>query len=126
MAPLQFTPLTSSISPSFWQALTQLKLHKFKLSDEPIPITGNYRKGRSVLDRTTGETVELPGGVELDAAAFEDATSSSSSLSDRVPLKGILYNYNTIESFKNVDKIALLSSAADEVRSFLRFRKFLN
>ncbi|BGP15825.1 Autophagy protein 7 [Rhodosporidiobolus nylandii] len=117
--PLQFLPLSSSISPSFWHALTDLKLHKLKLSDEPVPITAQYSKGRSVKDRMTDEVVGISGGVELDAGSFEDeqgqqSTSNTASI-DRVPLHGVLRNFNTIEEFKSCDKAALLDAYGSQI-----------
>ncbi|GAA5970868.1 hypothetical protein JCM11641_004487 [Rhodosporidiobolus odoratus] len=113
-SPLQFLPLSSSISPSFWQSLTQLKLHKLKLSDEPVSITGHYARGKQVKDRLTGDSVGISGGLELDQASFgfeEGETSTQlNTASERVRLNGILRNFNTIEDFKNCDKAALLDS----------------
>ena len=73
LAPLQFAPFATSISPDFWHALTNLKLQVLKLSDEPVPITATYTRGRTVKDRKTGEDVGLGCGIELDGSAFEGA-----------------------------------------------------
>lgn len=70
-APFQFAPFSSSISPSFWQALTTLKLQVLKLSDEPVPISGSYSKARTVKDRLTGEEIGLGCTLELDEHSFE-------------------------------------------------------
>lgn len=69
--PLQFAPFSSSISPSFWQSLTTLKLQVLKLSDEPVPITGSYSRARTVKDRLTGDEVGMGCVLELDERAFD-------------------------------------------------------
>lgn len=69
--PLQFAPFSSSISPSFWQSLTTLKLQVLKLSDEPVPIIGSYSKARTVKDRLTGDEVGMGSVLELDERAFD-------------------------------------------------------
>ena len=69
--PLQFAPFSSTISPSFWQALTTLKLQVLKLNDEPVPISASYTRGRTVKDRLTGESVGLGCTLELDERAFD-------------------------------------------------------
>ncbi|ORY74529.1 E1-like protein-activating [Leucosporidium creatinivorum] len=114
--PLQFAPFSSSISPSFWQSLTTLKLQVLKLSDEPVPITGSYSKARTVKDRLTGDEVGMGCVLELDERAFEQSSTKAPS-ADRVSVQGILRNYNTIEDFKNADKTALLDSLGDEIWS---------
>jgi len=69
--PLQFLPLSTSISPSFWHALTSIKLHELKLSQHAIPVKGYYSKGKQVRDRLNGnELVGINGGLELDQDSF--------------------------------------------------------
>ena len=69
--PLQFLPLSTSISPSFWHALTSIKLHELKLSQHAIPVKGYYSKGKQVRDRLNGnEPVGINGGLELDQDSF--------------------------------------------------------
>jgi len=68
--PLQFLPLSTSISPSFWHRLTSLKLHHLKLDDTPLPLVGHYTRGRTIHDKRTGQTVPLSGALELDEASF--------------------------------------------------------
>ncbi|KAG0655939.1 Autophagy protein 7 [Rhodotorula mucilaginosa] len=71
--PLQFLPLQTSISPSFWHRLTDLKLHHLQLSDAPVPIVGHYGRGKQITDRVTGQAVGISAGLELDSASFDDA-----------------------------------------------------
>lgn len=67
---LQFLPLQTSISPSFWHRLTDLKLHTLQLSDAPVPISGYYGRGKQVHDRVTGQSIGISAGLELDASSF--------------------------------------------------------
>ncbi|GAA5861143.1 hypothetical protein JCM8547_008048 [Rhodosporidiobolus lusitaniae] len=116
--PLQFLPLSTSISPSFFHRLSDLKLHALKLSDVPIQITAHYSKGKTVTDRVSGEQVGISGGLELDSGSFGeegDSATTASTSSDRVRLRGILRNFNTIEEFKICDKAALLDSFGSQI-----------
>lgn len=40
MASLQFAPLESSVSSSFWSALARLKLDELRLSERPLDVVG--------------------------------------------------------------------------------------
>ena len=74
---LQFLPLSTSISPSFWHALTSRNLHQLKLSQEPVPIHGHYSKSKQVKDRIkANELVGISGGLELDHDSFSDSSDS--------------------------------------------------
>lgn len=55
MPPLQFQPLASQPTPTFWSALNALKLDKLKLDDAQQPITGWLEEGREVVDREKGD-----------------------------------------------------------------------
>ncbi|GAA6027462.1 hypothetical protein JCM8097_007874 [Rhodosporidiobolus ruineniae] len=122
--PLQFLPLSSSISPSFWHALTHLKLHHLKLSDRPVNITAHYSRAKHVQDRLTGDTVGISGALELDqsslggvgeGASGEGTSSNTSTSTDRVRVNGVLRNFNTIEDFKNCDKAKLLDELGEKI-----------
>jgi hypothetical protein len=39
---LQFCPLVSAVEPSFWSILADRKLNDYKLSTEPIEISGYF------------------------------------------------------------------------------------
>ncbi|GAA5885007.1 hypothetical protein JCM16303_006514 [Sporobolomyces ruberrimus] len=121
--PLQFLPLSTSISPSFWHALTSLKLHHLKLSQDPVPIHGYYSKSKRVKDRMHGdELVGITSGLELDQDSFSDSDSTQvgqhhSNNSGRIRLNGTLRNFNTIEEFKQCDKAQLAQEAAEQIWS---------
>ncbi|KWU45836.1 E1-like protein-activating [Rhodotorula sp. JG-1b] len=135
--PLQFLPLQTSISPSFWHRLTDLKLHHLQLSDAPVPIVGNYGRGKQITDRVTGQAVGISAGLELDSASFDDAQAHRAGdvgqqdpgqvwaripsrhaqrpRSARTRLRGILRNFNTIEEFRNCDKAKLLDELGEQI-----------
>lgn len=67
----QFSPFSTSIAPNFWHSLTKIKLQILKLSDESIPIHGSFTKGRTTVDRQTGQKIGFGDIFELDGNAFE-------------------------------------------------------
>jgi ubiquitin-like modifier-activating enzyme ATG7 len=72
MAPLQFQPLSSQPTPSFWSALNTLKLDKLKLDDTQQPIEGWLDEGRLIVDKAKqdGSTVGLDGTLGISGSAF--------------------------------------------------------
>lgn len=75
--PLQFTPLTSAPSPSFFHALTKHKLDVARLDDGVVPLVGRYTQGRLVKDREQqGAEVGIPGAVELGDWSFDENDQS--------------------------------------------------
>ncbi|KAL7410058.1 hypothetical protein BDY24DRAFT_410611 [Mrakia frigida] len=124
MVLLQFSPLQSAPSPSFFHALTKHKLDVARLDDSLVSITGEYSEGKIVLDREggKGEEVGIPGGIELGLSSFEsegEFLSSSSSAPNSTSVPGLLKNFNTIEEFREADKPALFQSVVDSIHSSL-------
>lgn len=74
---LQFTPLSSFPSPSFWQQLTSLKLDTLKLDDSVRDIQGWLEEGRSVLDRESGEEVWISGHFMVDGQSFAESAGDT-------------------------------------------------
>ncbi|GAA5915712.1 hypothetical protein JCM8208_006425 [Rhodotorula glutinis] len=126
--PLQFLPLSTSISPSFWHRLTSLKLHHLQLDDTPLPLVGYYTRGRTILDKRTGQPVSLSGALELDDASFADdhvgdrstPSTAQPATTERRQLRGLLRNVNTLDEFKSLDKAKLLSDLGDQIWSSIR------
>ena len=66
MATLQFTPLTSQVSPLLWHQLSKLKIDVLKLSTDSIGLDATYGAGRTIIDRETGK--DIPLGCTLNAS----------------------------------------------------------
>ncbi|KAJ9113198.1 hypothetical protein QFC22_006037 [Naganishia vaughanmartiniae] len=96
---LQFTPLSSFPSPSFWQQLTSLKLDTLKLDDSVRDIRGWLEEGRSIRDRESSEEVWMSGHLMVDGDSFVERVSDSAQ-PNNIPLNGKFRNFNTIEDFR--------------------------
>ena len=75
MPPLQFQPISSQPTPSFWSALNTLKLDKLKLDDAQQDISAWLEEGRSIVDRestqsASGGQVGVDGIIGVGGAAF--------------------------------------------------------
>ena len=40
--PLQFSPFASHVHPGFWSAFSKKKLEEMQLSEEPVPLNGQF------------------------------------------------------------------------------------
>ena len=75
MAPLQFQPLASQPTPTFWSALNTLKLDKLKLDDAQQPISGWVEEGREVIDKEGGDRrVGVDGSLGVGGSSFGEGT----------------------------------------------------
>lgn len=72
MTVIQFAPFSSLVEPSFWHALTNLKIDVLKLSDHSIPVTASYTSGRSIVDRETGNEIALGCNATVGGDAFTE------------------------------------------------------
>ena len=105
MATLQFQTLSSSIHTSFWQELSKRKLEIFKLSTEPVSITGRIQLANDA---------RLPSTIEISSNSFSEMnTTTTSSYEYTVP--GKLHIVNTLEEYKTCDKRAMLNQAAIKI-----------
>jgi hypothetical protein len=73
---LQFTPLQSRPSASFWSSLTSLKLDTLKLDDAERDVLGFLDEGMSVKDRSASkegkeEEVWVAGSLGVDERSLE-------------------------------------------------------
>ncbi|XP_039265333.2 ubiquitin-like modifier-activating enzyme ATG7 [Styela clava] len=98
---LQFVPFSSTVSPGFWYQLVDKKLNVFKLNDSAQEINGFYMNSDS-------GGVSCRHTVEYDSFEPLGTTPSLCQASH-----GRLYNKNTVEEFKEVDKKELLENEAD-------------
>ncbi|WWC59159.1 E1-like protein-activating enzyme Gsa7p/Apg7p [Kwoniella dejecticola CBS 10117] len=104
MVPVQFQPLASQPTPSFWTALNSYKLDKARLDDSEQWISGWLEQGKSITTRSntlaSGESlvVGIDGAFSVGGNAFGD--TSENRPPNALHVSGILKNYNTIEEFR--------------------------
>ncbi|XP_030383015.1 ubiquitin-like modifier-activating enzyme ATG7 [Scaptodrosophila lebanonensis] len=93
---LQFAAFESFVCPTFWHKLAELKIEHDRLSDAPKPISGHYtnHKAAGCL-------------LEVDYSAYNSSAQPPKFSHNAV---GTIYNKNTIEEFKELDKTSLLSA----------------
>ncbi|KAF0717402.1 Aste57867_2311 [Aphanomyces stellatus] len=104
---LQFQPFSSSPHVSFFQKLAQLKLDKYQLSDASQDITGFFELNTHA---------DVPPRLLVDEASFGfDPASSPNRAKHEWRVPGILVNTNTLEDFKNLDKVKLLDDAKQRI-----------
>ena len=68
---VQFAPFSSTVSPSFWHALTDLKIDVLRLADDALPVNATYSIGRSIKDRETGQEIALGCNLSVGDGAFD-------------------------------------------------------
>eukprot|EP01112_Ceratiomyxa_fruticulosa_P011811 TRINITY_DN3239_c0_g2_i5.p1 TRINITY_DN3239_c0_g2~~TRINITY_DN3239_c0_g2_i5.p1 ORF type:complete len:623 (+),score=106.10 TRINITY_DN3239_c0_g2_i5:111-1979(+) len=103
MSILQFQPFSSAVNVSFWYELGKLKLDRFKLAEEPIPINGYY---------TTGIHSGIPSFINLERDAFFTPFTPPPR---SYMVQGTLFNTNTLETFKGLPKPKLFSDLAEKI-----------
>lgn len=99
MFSLQFEPYSTSISSSFWAALSRKKLDHIGLDKQDIPIRGSFKLGHRLGDDPVSPKLSL----DETAFALEDAPG-------HYQMRGILRLFNTIDEYKQFDKMAWLNS----------------
>jgi ubiquitin-like modifier-activating enzyme ATG7 len=131
MPVVQFTPLSSLVEPTFWHALTDLKIDVLRLSDDAVPIAGTYTVGKSIKDRETGREIALGCNISFSSESFSKdgmyvatnypAVAIWMHLRTPQPISaaasGIFKNYNTIEEFKDAPKTEMFNAEANKARS---------
>ncbi|KAG7262173.1 hypothetical protein CRUP_002352 [Coryphaenoides rupestris] len=106
-ANLQFAPFSSALEAGFWHQLTQKKLNDYRLDESPKCIKAYYYNG---------DPINLPTRLTLEFSAFDaDAKTPTRCC----PAGGMLYNTNTLDAFKTMDKKGLLDKEAEEVYGML-------
>ncbi|XP_067907947.1 ubiquitin-like modifier-activating enzyme ATG7 isoform X2 [Heterodontus francisci] len=99
---LQFAPFSSALDAGFWHELTQRKLNDYRLDESPRNIRGYYYNG---------DPAGLPTRLTLEFSAFDVNAVTPPRC---CPAFGTLYNTNTLQSFKSIDKKALLEQVGKE------------
>ncbi|WVF70102.1 E1-like protein-activating enzyme Gsa7p/Apg7p [Kwoniella sp. CBS 6097] len=108
MPVVQFQPLSSQPTPSFWSALTSHKLDNAKLDDSSLSIRGWLEEGRSIASGKSSSAHDqsrqlagIDGGINVGGNAFGDEIEKPPLNS--FPVEGVLKNFNTIEQFRQVE-----------------------
>ncbi len=123
MAILKFAPFSTNIHPTFWQELSSLKIDKLQLSDDAVNVYARYSAGKVIHDRQTGESVSLGSQISVDASSLQATDGRPQPSSSTTPLqttssidaRGILKNFNTIESFRSADKQAIFDTTLQDI-----------
>lgn len=97
---LTFHPFSSILNPGFWQQLTNVKLNKLKLSEEPLDIYGSYACN---LAR------DLPCLASFDHNSLADVHQEPNNRFT-CSLNGRLVCFNLLQEFLDLDKKEFLNS----------------
>ncbi|XP_063627187.1 ubiquitin-like modifier-activating enzyme ATG7 [Cydia splendana] len=98
---IQYVPFTSFVHPSFWHALTDMKLEVDRLNETTKQIFGRFTYRDDI------------GTVfEVDGTSFNKEPTNEQLYEN---VTGTIMNKNTIEEFKNIDKAALLNSIGEAI-----------
>ncbi|KAG2471100.1 ATG7 enzyme, partial [Polypterus senegalus] len=103
---LQFTPFSSALDAGFWHELTRRKLNDYRLDESPRHIKGYYCNGKTACD-ILGTMAHSSFVNERESATPTRCCAAT----------GLLYNTNTLESFKACDKKALLQKSVEEIKA---------
>lgn len=99
---LTFQPWRSAVDVSFWFDFSKKKLDIFKLSEEPVSITGYH---------TTGNAMTEPHFI-LSGDSFQDEFKPPRA---HFSSPGSFFNVNTLDSFKSLDKKQLLQKFGSKI-----------
>jgi len=111
---VKFQPFTSNVNVSFWHELGRRKLEIFKLSEEPVTIYGYYG-----IDTQN----DLPSYFYLSLESFETDFKPPAGYFKAI---GTLYNTNTIENFKSLNKQLLFDKTAQMIWEDIRSGRYLD
>ena len=101
---LLFQSFSSFLDVSFWSEFSKKKLDVWKLSEDPVDISGFYSCG-------SVKHANLPARLLLSSTSF----SGSSLSAQQHAAVGRVHNANTIEGFKKMDKKGLWNAAAADL-----------
>ncbi|KAJ8895069.1 hypothetical protein PR048_000394 [Dryococelus australis] len=100
---LQYFPFKSVVDPSFWHKLYQVKLDVDRLEEKTTQVWGKY-SNRS--NTSSSSSVECRPLMMVDYSSFNGSFESAGNV---LPVYGKLLIKNTLEDFKDCDKVKLLS-----------------
>lgn len=96
---IQYVPFISFVHPSFWHALTDMKINVDKLNETTKQIYGRF----TYRD-------DIGPAFEVDGTSFNKIPESEYLYAN---ITGTLLNKNTIEEFKSIDKASLINSIGE-------------
>jgi ubiquitin-like modifier-activating enzyme ATG7 len=100
---VRFLPNQSCVELSLWSEFSDLKLDKYKLSEEAVPLLAHVN---------ASQYANVPSAVLLDAGSLQ-CRSDGHAGEHGIP--GTLHHKNTFEAFKSSDKAKLLADAGAQV-----------
>ncbi|CAG9815585.1 unnamed protein product [Phaedon cochleariae] len=108
MTTLSYVQLSSSINPSFWNKLSELKLDVFKLNEDGKDIWGYFPITVLIVSSTNCATPFL----EVDSTSFNSEVNGQLTY---LKFHGKLYNKNTLEQFKECNKMELINGVGQSI-----------
>jgi ubiquitin-like modifier-activating enzyme ATG7 len=126
MSTIKFAPWQSDIDVQFYAALAHIKINHDKLDDSARKLLGLYdvraadhpsRSTRIQIHPNALTSDELVSPSLYGCASSADEDHFNSTPPNYCRAEGIIKNCNTIEDFKNLDRTAILETAARTVRS---------
>lgn len=102
----KFITIQSYVDSSFFTKLAELKLDKFKLNSKPELIKGFLNHPNKLTKFNNVPVLNL----NYRSFDFQEPTTT-----DYIQLEGYLFNVNTIEEFKSIDKHDLLKKWGHEL-----------
>ncbi|CAG91073.2 DEHA2G23518p [Debaryomyces hansenii CBS767] len=104
---IKFTPIQSFVESSFFTKLSELKLDEFKLDSTKKEI-----KGFLTHPKRLNKFNDYPT-INFDYSSFDKGPDVNED--NNISWKGYIYNVNTIEEFKDIDKQAILKRWGTEI-----------
>ncbi|XP_072952894.1 ubiquitin-like modifier-activating enzyme atg7 [Typha angustifolia] len=103
---LQFAPFQSLVDDGFWRRLSSLKLDTLRIDQSPIAITGFY---------APCSHAQVSNRVTLLAESLPPNSDARHGNRNKCPVPGTLLNTNTLDSFRALDREALLKAEAKKI-----------
>lgn len=100
---MTFISPKSFVDSPFFSSLSKHKLDDAKLSNDPIPLKGLI---------SVPKVPERPSALQLTYESFNALHTSASDIPLNFEISGSLLNLNTLEEFKDINKVELVHSQA--------------
>lgn len=110
---LQFSPLQSTVDEGFWRKLADLKLEVLGISENPIEITGFYAP--MFHEQVSNPLKLLSESLQPDPSSETSVSIKFSGNRNLCPVPGILYNMNTLDNFKALDRRAMFNLEVQKI-----------